>query len=165
MAADPNRVRSDREVSRSSARLGAVQALYQMDIAGTDFSQVLAEFGAGRMGEIFEDGECGEADFAFLKDIVEGVVREQNEVDRAVESHLAANWTLSRLDSTLRALLRAGAYELIFRTDVPARVAITEYVDVAHAFFEDDEPRVVNGVLDALAHARRAREFDTAATR
>ena len=165
MAADPNRVRSDREVSRSSARLGAVQALYQMDIAGTDFSEVLAEFRAGRMGEIFEDGECGEADFAFLKDIVEGVVREQHEVDRAVESHLAANWTLSRLDSTLRALLRAGAYELIFRTDVPARVAITEYVDVAHAFFEDEEPRVVNGVLDALARARRAPEFETAATR
>ena len=160
MASDPNRKRSDREVSRSSARLGAVQALYQMDIAGTDFTEVLAQFGAGRMGEIFENGECGEADFDFLKDIVEGVVREQQEVDRAVESHLAAAWTLGRLDSTLRAVLRAGAYELMFRPDVPARVTITEYVDVAHAFFEDEEPRVVNGVLDALAHARRASEFD-----
>ncbi len=161
MAADPHRRRSDREVSRSSARLGAVQALYQMDIAGTDFAEVLAQFGAGRMGEIFEEGECGEADFAFLKDIVEGVVREQHEIDRAVESHLAANWTLGRLDSTLRALLRAGAYELMFRADVPARVTITEYVDVAHAFFEDEEPRVVNGVLDALAHACRGSEFVT----
>ena len=159
MTTDRKRRRSGREVSRSSARLGAVQALYQMDIAGTDLSEVLAQFGTGRMGEIFEDGECGEADFAFLKDIVEGVVREQHEVDRAVEAHLAARWTLARLDSTLRALLRAGAYELLFRADVPARVTITEYVDVAHAFFEDEEPRVVNGVLDALAHAHRKAEF------
>ena len=159
MAADAKRKRSDREVSRSSARLGAVQALYQMDIAGTDFSEVLAQFGAGRMGETFEDGECGEADFAFLKDIVEGVVREQHGIDRAVEDHLAAAWTLARLDSTLRAVLRAGAYELMFRADVPARVSITEYVDVAHAFFEAEEPRVVNGVLDALARAHRAAEF------
>ena len=159
MAADANRKRSDREVSRSSARLGAVQALYQMDIAGTDFSEVLAQFGAGRMGETFEDGECGEADFAFLKDIVEGVVREQHAIDRAVQDHLAAAWKLARLDSTLRAVLRAGAYELMFRPDVPARVSITEYVDVAHAFFEAEEPRVVNGVLDALARAHRPGEF------
>jgi transcription antitermination protein NusB len=159
MAADAKRKRSDREVSRSSARLGAVQALYQMDIAGTDFSEVLAQFGAGRMGETFEDGECGEADFDFLKDIVEGVVREQQVIDRAVEDHLAAAWTLGRLDSTLRAVLRAGAYELMFRPDVPARVSITEYVDVAHAFFEAEEPRVVNGVLDALARAHRPSEF------
>ncbi len=159
MVADAKRKRSDREVSRSSARLGAVQALYQMDIAGTDFSEVLAQFGAGRMGEIFEDGECGEADFEFLKDIVEGVVREQHGIDRAIEDHLAAAWTLARLDSTLRAVLRAGAYELMFRADVPARVSITEYVDVAHAFFEAEEPRVVNGVLDALARAHRAAEF------
>jgi transcription antitermination protein NusB len=157
--ADAKRKRSDREVSRSSARLGAVQALYQMDIAGTDFSEVLAQFGTGRMGEIFEDGECGEADFDFLKDIVEGVVREQHGIDRAVEDHLAAAWTLGRLDSTLRAVLRAGAYELMFRPDVPARVTITEYVDVAHAFFEAEEPRVVNGVLDALARAHRPAEF------
>ncbi len=159
MAADAKRSRSDREVSRSSARLGAVQALYQMDIAGTDYSEVLAQFGAGRMGETFEDGECGEADFAFLKDIVEGVVREQHGIDRAVEDHLAAAWTLARLDSTLRAVLRAGAYELMFRPDVPARVSITEYVDVAHAFFEAEEPRVVNGVLDAVARAHRPEEF------
>jgi transcription antitermination protein NusB len=159
MAADAKRSRSNREVSRSSARLGAVQALYQMDIAGTDFSEVLAQFGAGRMGETFEDGECGEADFAFLEDIVEGVVREQHGIDRAIEDHLAAAWTLGRLDSTLRAVLRAGAYELMFRPDVPARVSITEYVDVAHAFFDDEEPRVVNGVLDALARDHRAAEF------
>jgi N utilization substance protein B len=159
MAADAKRKRSDREVSRSSARLGAVQALYQMDIAGTDFAEVLAQFGAGRLGETFEDGECGEADFEFLKDIVEGVVREQHGIDRAVEDHLAAAWTLGRLDSTLRAVLRAGAYELMFRADVPARVSITEYVDVAHAFFEAEEPRVVNGVLDALARAHRPAEF------
>ena len=138
-------------MSRSSARLGAVQALYQMDIAGTDFAEVLAQFGAGRIGEIFEDGECGEADFAFLKDIVEGVVREQGEVDRQVNGHLAAGWRLARLDSTLRAVLRAGAYELMFRVDVPARVTITEYVDVAHAFYDKRESGFVNGLLDAIS--------------
>ena len=159
MAADAKRSRSDREVSRSSARLGAVQALDQMDIAGTDFAEVLAQFCAGRLGETFDEGECGEADFDFLKDIVEGVVREQHGIDRAVENHLAAAWTLGRLDSTLRAVLRAGAYELMFRADVPARVSITEYVDVAHAFFGAEEPRVVNGVLDALARAHRPGEF------
>jgi transcription antitermination protein NusB len=163
MATGAKRSRSEREVSRSSARLGAVQALYQMDIAGTDFVEVLAQFCAGRIGEIFEDGECGEADFAFLKDIVEGVVREQGEVDRQVNGHLAAGWRLARLDSTLRAVLRAGAYELMFRLDVPARVTISEYVDVAHAFFEGDEPRVVNGVLDALARKHRPSELSTGA--
>lgn len=159
MAASGTRYRSPREISRSSARLGAVQALYQMDIAGTDVADVLAQFGTARLGETFENGECGPADIAFLGDIVEGVVREQRAIDAAVDDHLAAGWTLGRLDSTLRAVLRAGGYELMFRDDIPPRATISEYVDVAHAFFDGDEPGVVNGVLDALARERRPQEF------
>lgn len=151
--------RSRRDVARSAARLGAVQALYQMDIAGTDLADVLAEFGSGRLGETFENGECGEADFTLLRDIVEGVVGDQRLIDRSINAHLASGWTLGRLDSTLRAVLRAAAYELLFRSDIPGRVTISEYVDVAHAFFDGEEPRVVNGVLDALARERRPDEF------
>ena len=156
-APKPRRVR--RDVSRSAARLGAVQALYQMDIAGTDLADVLAEFGSVRLGEIFENGECGEADFAFLKDTVEGVVRDQRLIDRSIEAHLASGWTLARLDSTLRAVLRAAVYEILFREDVPVRVTISEYIDVAHAFFSGEEPGVVNAILDALARERRPDEF------
>lgn len=158
MAAARSR-RSRRDVARSAARLGAVQALYQMDIAGTDLADVLAEFGSVRLGETFENGECGEADFALLRDIVEGVVRDQRLIDQSVNAHLAPGWTLGRLDATLRAVLRAAAYEVLFRPDIPGRVTISEYVDVAHAFFDGDEPRVVNGVLDALARERRPEEF------
>lgn len=137
--------------ARSAARLGAVQALYQMDIAHTDLSDVLAEFSSVRLGEEFDDGECGEADLDFLKNLVRGVVKEQLEVDPLINDHLASGWKLQRIDATLRAILRAGAYELKHRLDVPAKVAISEYIDVAKAFFSGDEPKVVNGVLDNLA--------------
>lgn len=140
-----------RPVARSAARLGAVQALYQMDLAQTEVGEVLAQFSSRSAGEAFDDGECGEADFSFLKDIVEGVVREQLALDRKIETCLAEGWTLPRLDATLRAVLRAGAYEIMFREDVPAKASISEYVDVTRAFFDVDEPKFVNGVLDALA--------------
>lgn len=138
-------------VARSAARLGAIQALYQMDLAATDVGEVLAQFSARASGDDFDDGQCGQADYKHLKDVVEGVVREQLTLDRKVDDCLADEWTLSRLDATLRAILRAGAYELMFRQDVPAKAAISEYVDVTRAFFEEDEPKFVNGVLDALA--------------
>ena len=143
----------ERASARSAARLGAVQALYQMDIAGADLADVLAEFGSGRLGEAFEDGECGEADFEFLKALVKGVLDEQREIDPLINERLASGWKLSRLDATLRAILRAGAYELKNRKDVPPRASISEYIDVAKAFFGGEEPKVVNGVLDNLAHA------------
>ena len=142
-----------RAASRSAARLGAVQALYQMDIAQSDLADVLAEFGSTRMGEMFEDGECGDADFAFLSSLVRGVLEHQRTIDPDINDRLANGWKLSRIDSTLRAILRAGAFELKFRQDVPARVSISEYIDIAKAFFDGDEPKVVNGVLDKLAHA------------
>jgi transcription antitermination protein NusB len=146
-------------IARAAARLGAVQALYQMDIAQTDLADVLADFGSIRLGEQFEDGECGEADFALLRDIVGGVVREQRLIDRSLDGCLAEGWTLGRLDATARAILRAGAYELMFRDDIPAKVVISQYVDVAHAFFDGSEPGFINAALDQLARRQRQGEF------
>ncbi len=147
-------------VERSAARLGAVQALYQMDIAGTDVGETLAQFSSRVMGEDFEGGQCGEADYRHLKEVVDGVVREQKSIDPAVDQILDKAWPLHRLDSTVRAIMRAGAYELMFMPRVPARVvAISEYVDVADAFFGEEEPRFVNGVLNTLARQKRPGEF------
>lgn len=144
---------------RSAARLGAVQALYQMDLAGSDVGETLAQFSSRAMGENFEDGQCGEADYRHLREVVDGVVREQKAIDPVVDQILDKGWPLHRLDSTVRAILRAGAYELMFMDKVPARVAISEYVDVADAFFGEEEPRFVNGVLNRLARMRRPEEF------
>jgi len=151
--------RRARPSERAAARLGAVQALYQMDLAGTDVGETLAQFSSRAAGEDFEAGQCGEADYRHLREVVDGVVREQTAIDPVVDKILDPVWPLHRLDSTVRAILRAGAYELMFMDKVPARVAISEYVDVADAFFDKDEPRFVNGVLDKLARQRRANEF------
>ena len=146
-------------VDRSAARLGAVQALYQMDLSGSDVGETLAQFSSRAMGDNFEDGQCGEADYKHLREVVDGVVREQKTIDPVVDQILDKSWPLHRLDSTVRAILRAGAYELMFMEKVPARVAISEYVDVADAFFDKEEPRFVNGVLDRLARQSRPQEF------
>lgn len=146
-------------VARAAARLGAVQALYQMDLAGTDVGETLAQFSARAAGEDFDAGQCGEADYKHLREVVDGVVREQQAIDPVVDRILDAAWPLHRLDSTVRAILRAAAYELMFMDRVPARVAISEYVDVASAFFGSEESNFVNGVLDKLARLRRPQEF------
>lgn len=151
--------RRGRPVERAAARLGAVQALYQMDLSGSDVGETLAQFSARAAGDAFEDGQCGEADYKHLREVVDGVVREQRTIDPAVDQILDKAWPLHRLDSTVRAILRAGAYEMMFMERVPARVAISEYVDVADAFFGAEEPRFVNGVLDKLARLRRPGEF------
>lgn len=139
---------------RSSARLAAVQALYQMDVAQTSLSEVLGEFVNFRLGKEVEGEQFSKADISFFSELLGGIVREQRKLDPIIDKHLAANWRLNRIDSTLRAILRAGAYELTERSDVPAAVVINEYVDVALAFFENDEPKVVNAVLQNLLNAR-----------
>jgi transcription antitermination protein NusB len=144
---------------RSAARLAAVQALYQMDLAQTDLLDVIAEFNALRFGAGAEDPAFKDADRMFFADVLKGVVRRQREIDPMVDQQLAEGWRLTRIDSILRAILRGGTLELVERPDVPARVVITEYVNVAHSFFEGDEPRVVNGVLDKLARRLRPTEF------
>ncbi|MDO8840191.1 MAG: transcription antitermination factor NusB [Parvibaculum sp.] len=141
--------------ARSAARLGAVQALYQMDVASTPLDDAIDEFTQHRLGQQVEDQEIVEADKAHFDDIVRGVVREQRELDVQVNGALAKGWSLGRLDATLRAILRSGTYELRRCKDVPVKVVINEYVDVAHAFFEGDEPGVVNAVLDRLGREIR----------
>lgn len=144
---------------RGAARLAAVQALYQMDLSGATLNEVIAEFEAYRLGKEVDGDQYRNADAAFFRDIVTGVVNEQMTLDPAIDRTLAKGWPLTRIDTTLRAILRSGAFELARRTDVPSRVVISEYVDVAKAFFDDDAPGVVNAVLDALAHELRAGEF------
>lgn len=149
--------------ARGTARLAAVQALYQMDIVQTDAADVIAQFIRHYFGQEIEGSYYDRADVPFFEDLVLGVVREQLAVDPLIARHLAEGWSLARLDSILRAILRAAAYELKERRDVPFKVIINEYVDVAHAFFGDDQPRVVNGILDAVAREVRAEEFQSSA--
>ena len=144
---------------RSAARLTAVQALYQMDLAETDLNSVIGQFNQLHFGDKAEDPSVANADREFFAAILRGVVRRQREIDPIVDAQLAEGWRLTRVDSTLRAILRAGVFELIERNDVPARVVISEYVEVAKAFFSEDEPRVVNGVLDKIARRTREAEF------
>ncbi|MGD9805811.1 MAG: transcription antitermination factor NusB [Hyphomicrobiaceae bacterium] len=144
---------------RSAARVAAVQALYQMDLAATDLNEVIGEFEAFRFGPDAEDRTVADADRDFFRSLIQGVVRRQREIDPMIDRQLAEGWRLTRIDSILRAILRVGALELLERSDVPARVVITEYVNTAHAFLGGDEPRVVNGVLDKLARRQRPTEF------
>jgi N utilization substance protein B len=147
---------------RSASRLGAVQALYQMDIGGTPMSDVIAEFEGHWLGREVEGEAYKPAEVKFFRDVVEGVVREQRALDKLIDEALAKGWPLKRIEAILRAVLRAGAYELANRKDVPARVVITEYVDVANAFVDKDEAGMANAVLDALARDFRTDEFKSA---
>lgn len=144
---------------RGAARLAAVQALYQMEIGGTDVAEVIAEFESFRLGREIDGDVYREADRAYFREIVAGVVAYQRDIDPRVHAALVEGWPLKRIDVTLREILRAGTFELLKRRDVPARVVITEYVDVAKAFFVEDEPKIVNGVLDKLARDLRPDEF------
>lgn len=144
---------------RSLARMAAVQALYQMDIAGTDLNAVIREFETTRFSGDEKDDLVANADTQFFADILRGVVRRQRDIDPVVDDQLASGWRLVRVDSILRAILRAGVFELQERRDVPARVVINEYIDIAHAFFAEEEPKVVNGILDRIARRLRPAEF------
>ena len=143
---------------RRAARLAAVQALYQMELNGDDAESVTAEFIDHRLGREPEISG-GDADAEFFGAVVRGVPQHQVEIDQAIAKVLSKDWKLERVDSILRAILRAGTFELIGRPDVPARAVIDEYVELAHAFFSGDEPKFVNAALDKLAHRKRAREF------
>lgn len=147
---------------RSAARLGVVQALYQMDIGGTDLPSTMAQFEADRLGAMIDDMQLHDADEAFFRDLLAGVVSDQRRIDRGVDAILKDGWPLTRIDSILRAIFRAGAYEIFNRDDVPARVVINEYIEIAKAFFDKDEVAVVNGLLDRLARQARSQEFATA---
>lgn len=145
--------------ARRAARLAAVQAIYQMELTELDAEAVIEEFLQHRFSPDAEISPAGPADAAFFADVVRGVPHNQAEIDRAVAKCLSADWKFSRIDSILRAILRASAYELIARGDIPAKVVIDEYVDVTHAFFHGDEAGFVNAALDKLARATRAGEM------
>jgi transcription antitermination protein NusB len=147
---------------RGAARLAAVQALYQMDLASTSLDSILAEFEKFWIGREVEGEQYLPAEAAFFREVVSGVVAEQRTLDPLIDAALAQGWPLKRIETVLRAILRAGAYELDHRRDVPARVVVSEYVDVAHAFVDADETGMVNAVLDQLARQIRAEEFSRA---
>jgi transcription antitermination protein NusB len=154
---------SDKEArkanKRGAARLAAVQALYQMDLAGSGLNEILAEFEKHWIGREVEGAQYLPAEAAFFRDVVSGVVRDQRALDPQIDEALAKGWPLKRIEAVLRAALRAGLYELENRRDVPARVVVSEYADVAAAFVERDETGMVNAVLDQLARKHRADEF------
>lgn len=147
------------QTARRAARLAAVQAMYQMELTGLDAEVVAQEFIDHRFSRNSELTACGVPDEALFGDIVRGVPHRQTEIDRAIAACLTADWKLSRIDSILRAILRAAAYELIARPDIPAKVIIDEYLDVTHAFLDGDEVGFVNAALDRLARSKRAGEL------
>ncbi|UIK19098.1 transcription antitermination factor NusB [Rhizobium leguminosarum] len=136
---------------RGAARLAAVQALYQMDVGGTGVLEIVAEYEAHRLGQEIDGETYLKADAAWFRSIVSGVVRDQVRLDPLIAAALQDDWALSRLDSTVRAILRAGVFEITDRKDVPVAVIVTEYVEIAQAFFDEDEPKLVNAVLDRIA--------------
>ena len=146
---------------RSVARLAAIQALYQMEVSGVGVEAVIREFADHRFdrgveGDAATEGDMmASADEGFFAELVRGVVENQREIDAAVVKRLASGWRLERIDATVRAILRSGAFELAHRSDVPTEVVIDEYVDVAHAFFDKKDAKFVNGLLDAVAKEKR----------
>lgn len=145
---------------RSMARLGAVQALYQMELTDAALGDVLAEFESHHLGSTIDpdEGEAAyrDADAQWFRAIVKGVVSGQKQIDPQIHAALPADWPLKRLEILLRAILRAGLFELIDRKDVPVAVIVNEYVDIANAFYDEGEPRMVNAVLDRLAKQIRS---------
>jgi transcription antitermination protein NusB len=162
MARDATPKEKPRANKRGAARLAAVQALYQMDLAGTGLNDILAEFESHWIGREVEGNQYLPAEAAFFREVVAGVLREQRKLDPLIDAVLGQSWPLKRIETILRAVLRAGAYELDHRRDVPARVVVSEYVDVAHAFVDREETGMVNAVLDQIARKLRAGEFEEA---
>ncbi|WP_068072815.1 transcription antitermination factor NusB [Novosphingobium lentum] len=142
---------NQRALARSAARLAAVQALYQLEMEQPALVQLIDEFHMHRLGASIEDVEYADADVAFFDDLVRGTAARRDEIDGLIGGKLAQGWSLTRLDRTMIQILRAGTYELLARADVPKATTISEYVDVAHAFFESRDAKFVNGLLDAIA--------------
>ena len=150
---------------RGSARLAAVQAVYQMDITGGSITDIVEEYENLRIGKEVDGEEYLEADLGWFRGIVSGVVNEQKKLDPLIHQTLPSDWPLSRIDTLLRAILRCGAFELKNRQDVPAKVVISEYLEIAKSFFAEDEPRLVNGVLDRIARDLRNQELSDGKSR
>ncbi len=155
----PAQPAAKKALSRASARLKAVQALYQMELGSEDVGEVMAQFaGQGLSNEPGQE-KIVSPDWPFFESLVMGIVNEQRQLDPKINESLARGWTLARIDATVRAILRAGCFELSDRKDVPAKVVINEYVEIAHSFFAGEESKLINGVLDRLARELRPKEF------
>jgi len=148
-------VTSTRSISRSAARLAAVQALYQQEMEGTPTPRLIHEFHQHRLGATIEGDTYADAEISFFDDLVSGALARRDEIDALIAERLAEGWNLERLDKPMKAILRVGAYELIARPDVPVASVISEYVDVADAFYDKREKGFVNGLLDAIAKEAR----------
>ena len=144
-----------RSISRSAARLAAVQALYQQEMEGTPTPRLIHEFHAHRLGATIEGATYADAEESFFDDLVSGTVARKDEIDALIADRLADGWSLERLDKPMKAILRVGSYELLARADVPVATVINEYLDVAEAFFDKREKGFVNGLLDAIAKTAR----------
>lgn len=155
-AGDTPTLTSRQRRARTVARLAAVQALYQMELAGEGVDTVIEEFSRHRFDGDIEGQMLAEADEAWFADVVRGVVTEQKAVDAAIRARLASNWKIERLDATLRALLRSGAWELMRKPEVALEIVIDEYVELAKAFFDDAEAKFVNAALDGVARDTRS---------
>jgi transcription antitermination protein NusB len=157
---------------RTASRVAAVQALFQAEQAQINVETVIEEFVRHRLGALpetesrgdggFENGRAPDAHVPLFARIVRVATDQQDRLDAMLSDALSEDWPLERLDPVLRALMRAGASELWMRDGPPAKVVINEYLDVAHGFFEGDESRMANGVLDRLAHLLRPAEFPQA---
>jgi len=145
---------------RSAARLAVVQALYQMEVSGKGINEIFAEFESHWMGREIEGVQYKPAEVSFFRDILQGVLTDQLAIDRQIDQALSTGWPLARVEAVMRATLRAGAYEMRARRDVPSRVVIKEYVDVAGAFFGPTESGMVNAVLDKIAREEREQEIN-----
>ena len=144
---------------RAAARLAATQALYQMEVAGKGLNEILAEFETHWIGREVEGEQYIPAEIDFFRDILTGVLESQRAIDLEIDETLREGWPLGRVEAVMRAVLRAGDYELRKRRDIPPRVVIKEYVDVAAAYLAADEVGVVNAVLDKLARKARPEDF------
>jgi len=145
---------------RANARLAAAQALYQMDVTGKGINEILAEFETHWIGQEIEGEQYRPAEVAFFRDTMAGVLADQVAIDQLIDNSLSDGWPLKRIEALMRAILRAGTYELKKRKDIPPRVSIAEYVDVASAFFAREESGMINAVLDVVGRKLRADEFD-----
>ena len=141
--------------ARSASRLAAVQALYQQQMEKTALTRLLNEFHQHRLGQEIEDDQYADAEVDFFDDIVSGVDARRDEIDELLQSKLAAGWKIDRLDKTMVQILRCGTYELLARADISKKIVISEYIDVAHAFFDEKEAKFVNGVLDSVGKTVR----------
>jgi transcription antitermination protein NusB len=159
MSEPPNTTGASGGRRRTAARLAAVQALYQLELVGGSVDTIITEFLQHRFGRQGDTETVGEAEPTFFAELTRGASERLVDLDRTISTVLTPDWPLGRLESVLRAILRMGAYELLVRVDVPATVIISEYLDIAHAFFDGKEPGLVNGVLDRLAHRFRPEEM------